>query len=520
MWFGWLPSQGGGASVEHMSDRQHLPDDLAHLPAGPVLAAALATIDVSRCTSADLYIVCGAQARQVAHEQARLLAAMLETAYAVYDGDDESLSRQRELGEFSGDQLAFSLTWSRGGVQGHLLTAQALIEHLPMVYEALLAGRIDLVRARAFADGLAGLDRDSARAIATRLIGKAETWTAPILRERLRYHVLRADPSLAKKRYEQTVADRGVYCGPSLEGTASLGGYHLPPDRAAAAYNRLDRLARAARADGDTRNLAQLRADAMLDLLSGLPFRLHPKTDPITMAADHAANGDTPPDRTKPSRRDPAPTSSSVRAETDDHGRRCVCGGVQPAPRRGVVDIQVELSTLMCLNDNPGLVSGFGPVIADIARQVAHDQEANPMWRWSVTDRNGNLLHHGHTRRRPNATEKAYVKARDKTCRAPGCRRPALNCDDDHRQEYARHGPSHRGNLCVLCKHHHRLRHELGFVVHQISAQTVLWEAPNKLLYTVLPDATLILHEHYPDGPGPPADFERDEDLEDAFGRP
>jgi Domain of unknown function (DUF222) len=89
------------------------------------------------------------------------------------------------------------------------------------------------------------------------------------LRERLRYHVLKADPTQAKARHQHAVADRRVYHQPYNDGTAELGGVNLPPDRAAAAFNRLDRLAIAARSAGDPRTLTQLRADAMLDLLAG-----------------------------------------------------------------------------------------------------------------------------------------------------------------------------------------------------------------------------------------------------------
>jgi len=191
------------------------------------------------------------------------------------------------------------------------------------------------------------------------------------------------------------------------------------------------------------------------------------------------------------------------RTPTPDQPHLCACGGVQPAARRGVVDLQVSLTTLMCLNDDPALFPGWGPVLADIARQVAFDQEANPLWRWSVTDEHGNLLHHGHTQRRPTAVEKAFVKARDRTCRAPGCRRPAMRCDDDHRLEYAKGGPSHRANLCVLCRHHHRLRHERGFIVHQIQPGVYLWEAPNGRLYMATPDGDLIQTADGLD-PGPP----------------
>jgi len=186
------PSPG---RIERMVDRQMLPEGLAQLPPGPALAVALASVDRTRVASADLHVLARARARQVAFEQAALLADMLECAYSPYDAAEDSLERVRELGEFSADQVAFTLVWSRSGAEDQVLLAQDLIERLPVVYAALAAGRIDLYRARAFSEALSRLDDDKARAVAARLIDKAARWTATTLRERLRYHVLRADPA-------------------------------------------------------------------------------------------------------------------------------------------------------------------------------------------------------------------------------------------------------------------------------------------------------------------------------------
>ena len=169
-----------------------------------------------------------------------------------------------------------------------------------------------------------------------------------------------------------------------------------------------------------------------------------------------------------------------------------MCGGIQPKFRRGVVDIQIKLSTLAELDNDPALIPGFGPVIADIARQVAHDQKANPAWKWSVTDDNGELLHHGHIRRRPDATEDAFVRARDRSCRAPGCRRRATTCEIDHRQEWAKGGPSHRGNLDARCEHHHRLRGQPGHTITRTQSG-LRWTTPNGRSYNIGPDKDIIL---------------------------
>jgi hypothetical protein len=266
-----------------------LPEGLADLPAGAGLAAALATIDRSRLSVADVYELLAARARLIAYEQGQLLADLLEAARTGpgFGGDGKDpTARPGRLDEFCADESAFTLCWSRSYAQGQTMLAHDLIERLPVVYAALVAGRIDACRAAVFSDALALLDDDVARAIAAKLIGDAERLTPSELRGRLRYRVGKADPSRARRRYLRGVADRQVWTRLGEDGTASLYGSHLPPDRAAAAEERITALARAARAAGDERTLAQLRADAYLDLLIGVPFRLQPSTDPLTRTAD------------------------------------------------------------------------------------------------------------------------------------------------------------------------------------------------------------------------------------------
>src|SRR4029453_8705980 len=177
-------------------------------------------------------------------------------------------------------------------------------------------------------------------------------------------------------------------------------------------------------------------------------------------------------------------------------------GGVRPAQRRGVVDVIVKLTTLVGLDDDPGWLPGGGPGRAATARQVAFDQKTNPAWKWSATNDTGQLLHHGHTRRRPVAEEAAFVKARDRTCRFPGCRRPAMRCDIDHRLEYTNGGPSHRGNTCCECERHHQFRHKKGFTVEPFGPAGFLWTAPDGRLYLVPGAGTIVAVEAATDDHG------------------
>src|SRR5690606_30335566 len=85
-------------------------------------------------------------------------------------------------------------------------------------------------------------------------------------------------------------------------------------------------------------------------------------------------------------------------------GDRCGCGG-RLTVRPGVVDVQVKLTTLAGLDDDPAVIPGLGVTLAAIARQIAFDPHTRPTWRWSIFDSHGHLLHHGLTRARPTAPQ-------------------------------------------------------------------------------------------------------------------
>ena len=540
-------------TVPVAAEPQVLPDGFASLPPGAELASVLASVDRSRLAPADVFEVLAARHRQIAHEQAQLLADLFEAGRVSYEDGAGPLDRQPGLDQYSADEAAFTLHWSVQTTAGYQDLAEDLLRRLPKVYTALAAGRIDLPKAWALHTALAFVDDQIATAIVDRLLDRAAGWTVANLKERLRYWIGKLDPAAARTRHQASVAGRHVYARLDADGTAELAGRNLPPDRAAAAFDRIDSLARRAKADGDPRTLPQLRTDTYLDLLAGIAFATRPSCDPLTTAADTAAAeawanltaasdtpgpdagaaGDPPPMPAavadldwlaevgftdaagRPFTTTPTPTPLSVHlapgvdpafAAAFTAAHVCRCGGLRP-PVRGGVHLQVKLSTLMCLDDDPALIPGWGPVIADIARQVAHDQQSRPPWHFDVTDERGNLLHHGHTRRRPTSTEAGFVKARDRTCRAPGCRQPAMICDLDHRQPFAHAGPSHRGGLCTLCAHHHALRHERGFVWHRVHIGSYLVESRTGRHWLVTPDGDLILTaEDRQPGP-PPSDL-------------
>jgi hypothetical protein len=58
----------------------------------------------------------------------------------------------------------------------------------------------------------------------------------------------------------------------------------------------------------------------------------------------------------------------------------------------------------------------------------------------------------------PTPAQRRYVRARDRTCRHPGCRRPAAWTDADHVCPHEQGGETACENLCCLCRRHHRLK--------------------------------------------------------------
>ncbi len=101
-----------------------------------------------------------------------------------------------------------SLVMSRSYAQGQVCLAKDLMERLPVVFTALREGRIDRVRAEVFSDALAQLDDVTAQRIAEREIDRAVSRIPGQLRRRLYQQVIKANPGLARERYDKTVNDR------------------------------------------------------------------------------------------------------------------------------------------------------------------------------------------------------------------------------------------------------------------------------------------------------------------------
>ncbi|MGH3822730.1 MAG: hypothetical protein ACRDRA_07825, partial [Pseudonocardiaceae bacterium] len=76
-----------------MTVRQVIPAGLAQMAPGPELGALLAGIDIHALTGFDLVEVVQARARQLSHEQARLLATLVEIGLCDPDATGGEVGR-------------------------------------------------------------------------------------------------------------------------------------------------------------------------------------------------------------------------------------------------------------------------------------------------------------------------------------------------------------------------------------------------------------------------------------------
>ncbi len=359
-------------------------------------------------------------ARLVAVVQARMVSAVWGVAGEYQElgfGESEGLS------EVTAAEVRAGLCLTRRAADREVDLAYRLVVRLPRVLEWLGSGGIDLARARVLADETMILSEQDARVVCDRVLDRAQRLTTGQLRALVRRMCLEFDPDAITARKKVEVSERRVWTELSEVGTAEIGGLGLDPVRVARAMNRIDRYAKTLRTPQEERTIDQLRADVFLDLLEG--------------------------------------------TRTRSEGRR------------GVVDIRVELSTLLGLDRKVVEVAGLGPVLDDVIDRL----DLSDRWQVTVTDQ-GRLVDSIVTRRRPSGAMRRRVEARDQTCVFPGCRMPATQCDLDHRRPVANGGLTHPHQLVALCRHDHVIRHRAGWTHRANSDGSHQWTSPLGNTYT------------------------------------
>jgi Domain of unknown function (DUF222) len=90
---------------------------------------------------------------------------------------------------------------------------------------------------------------------------------------------------------------------------------------------------------------------------------------------------------------------------------------------------------------------------------------------------------------RPPPRLRHLVTIRQPTCSFPGCRRPAIRCDEDHTLPYDQGGRTCECNLAPLCRRHHRAKQARGWQLTQPEPGTMVWITPSGRSYATGPAA-------------------------------
>jgi hypothetical protein len=337
--------------------------------------------------------------------------------------------RGEGLSKYAADEIGLAAKWTTRYASSRLELAYALTERLPGTLKALERGDLDIRRAQALASVTAPVPVWVARAVEDAVLPEATGQNISELSRAARKQVAVLDPDGAAARHKERKKERRVEVHPEDDGMAELSATLTAPE-AEQIYHTLDVYAKACKTPGDTRTADQRRADALCDLI----------VDP--------------------------------RHHTTTNGK----GGVQ-------VNVTVPASTLMGLDDQPADLAGYGPIPADLARELA----AEGTWRRLLTDPlSGTLLDFGRTTYRPPAGLADFVRARDQRCVFPGCSRAAKYCDLDHNDCYP-HGTTSACNLACVCKRHHKLKHETDWQLIR-DGDRFIWIAPTGLQYVRKPE--------------------------------
>jgi hypothetical protein len=343
-------------------------------------------------------------------------------------------------------EIACALHWSPGYAAERIHVATVLMNQLPATLALMDAGRLSYLHARSLVSAVSRLTDPTPALIAKleeRVLKRATERTVSEFRADLRRAVAALDPADAAAKHGVAAQERRVCYEPAEDAMAWLNTYLPAPDAQTvmvAVQAVADQIKH--QEPGDQRTADQLRADALTTICASV------------------LTGDL-----------------SVLDGT---------GLPKWQGRRPTVDLVIALSTLIGEDDQPAELAGYGPIPASLGRLIASDPTAT--WRRMLTDQHGQLLDYGTTTYRPPADLREFVLARDRTCRGPGCHRPARRCDLDHEIDYAEGGPTNAESLTPKCERHHYTKQFTGWESHRQPDGTVTWTSPTGRTYDKPPD--------------------------------
>ncbi|AKU18819.1 hypothetical protein VV02_10625 [Luteipulveratus mongoliensis] len=321
-----------------------------------------------------------------------------------HDQAEAGVPRRRQGGGVA-DQIGLACKISPQAAAMRLGRARVLVAEMPCTMRALARGDISERVADAAVRQTSHLepaDRRAVDALAAPRLPDMSLREADAAVRRLAYQ---RDPEGSVARIAAAARDRAVWSRPAPDCMSRLSAI-LPAAQGVAAYASLDQQARHLRAQGDGRTLSQLRADVLVERLTGQA------------------------------------SAEAVPVE---------------------VGITMTVEALLDDSDEPAYVDGHGPVPAALARTIAAGRQQAETSRDPVGERSrawvrriftdpidGSVIAVDPRRRELDGPLRRHLDTRDRVCRVPFCDSPIRH--RDHVEPYSEGGLSTIANGQGVCE--------------------------------------------------------------------
>ena len=401
-------------------------------------------------------------------------------------------------------ELAVDARVSDRTLQSQLFEAHRTVTQFGASWEAWREGRLSRAHVRVIVDAGADLSDDSVRgAYEAEVLAYAETTSAGRVRPFAEQVAEKHNPKSMQERHDEAVLDRHVWVEDLRDGMSMLGvigpsvevhGVHDRLTRQGKAIKAVDRAAR--------REAAERAAAGATPTDAGASFGLdEPGESCGTNGGDKTESAVWFDERTLDQIRtdlllDMLLTSSPA---VDPTGG-AVEGGLGAI--RAHVQVTVPATTLAGTTTGGAELDGKCAVDPETAKILAGNVPSFD--RVFLDPITGAVL--AVDRRFVTAEQKRYLVARDIRCRFPGCRRPARDCDMDHREDWALGGKTDVDNVGAFCRRHHAMKQAAGWTVVQEPGGRLRFTAPSGLEYTDDPPPRVVFLPNPPPPGAEPAD--------------
>ncbi|YAL83858.1 DUF222 domain-containing protein [Dermacoccaceae bacterium W4C1] len=333
--------------------------------------------------------------QRLIHRCEGALAAQ-QAAFAAHqhEAQREAGVPARRRGGGIAEQVGFARGLSPATAARRVASSVRLVEHFPRSLAAMQAGRVSREQCEAVLRGTSHLDEDGCTVVDAALAPRLPGWNTRQTEHAVAQVTYRLDPQAFVARRGHAEAERAVWLRPAPDCMALISAL-VPVAEGVATVAALRNAAASAQATGDPRTLGQLMADTLT--------------------------------------------------------HRCITGGSGAIEDAVSVELSVvmDASTLLGRSEHPARLTGYGPIPADLAREIACGTVPDEGYsagadhlarvrgqRWIrrlLTDPVTGIATELDTRRRTfDEAARRFIAARDHHCRQPFCDAPVRHIDHIH----------------------------------------------------------------------------------------